>query len=251
MMMKKILFLSLWLMIPSTSFAENQLQIIPLSHRLASEIQPLAKPFLLHSEIMVSNGSSLILKASPERLEEIQDLIRQLDTPLQNLRISVIRAHHLSAQQLNAHINPHSLGIQANTGIAETYHQQHLRTLDNQPAIIQIGKTLPSQRYYRDKDGRINLSTPLISATTGFEVTPRLSGEEVILTIAPWSNQIKNRHSINTQSLKTTLRARLGQWVEIGGQNSHQYSQQTAIISKHHQNQQQSFSILLKVDKDL
>ena len=247
-MMKKLCLLILWL-VSATCFAEPRLQIMTLTHRLASEIQPLVIPFLLNSETMVNNGSNLIVKATPQRLEEIQTLINRLDSRQQNLRISVIQTNNISAEQLTANLN--FMETQAGKTITENYRQQTLRTLENQPAIIQYGKAFPVQSRYRDEYGRVTTSTQIISATTGFQVTPRLLGDEVILTIEPWSNQRKNRHTINTQSLETTVRTRLGQWVEIGGQTHTQNNNQTGIIFINQQNQQQIIKVLLKVDKDL
>ncbi len=55
-----------------------------------------------------------------------------------------------------------------------------------------------------------------IEATTGFEVTPRLVGQQVELDVAPWSDRFNNQGQIETQGANTTIRVNLGEWVDLG-----------------------------------
>jgi hypothetical protein len=54
---------------------------------------------------------------------------------------------------------------------------------------------------------------------TGFDVIPRVAGDEVLLEIAPQREVAGTlgRGSVQVQRASSTLRARLGEWVELAG----------------------------------
>jgi hypothetical protein len=54
-------------------------------------------------------------------------------------------------------------------------------------------------------------------ATTGFEVVPRLSGERVLLDIAPRRESLGDAQRVQSQAIASTVSARLGEWFELGG----------------------------------
>ncbi len=92
-------------------------------------------------------------------------------------------------------------------------------------------------------------TTEYVDTTTGFAVTPRLNGNQVIIEVSPWSDRMQRNGAIETRSAHTTFTAELGEWVEIGGTfESSQYSQD-GLLSRSRSTSQDEMHILIKVDK--
>jgi type II secretory pathway component GspD/PulD (secretin) len=269
-MLKKLLpaVLLLFILVPAITLAESIVEVITVNNRPASEIQPLLLPLLENTDQIVANGDSLIVKTTPERLQTIANLIRKLDNPLNNLLISVIQSRDVTAEQLNAgvdfDINVPLQNPGSPRGRAEGYYGQFqghnnnqstqtIRTLEGLPAHIKAGNVVPIANYqtYRDSYGYSyeNRSTQFIEATTGFEVTPRLVGQQVMLDVSPWSDRLDTQRQIQTQEADASIRANLGEWVEIGGIDESRQSSGNTPFGYNRQSGQNQLRILVKVDK--
>lgn len=266
--MLKYLWLLLQLLLYSAFAAsENSLEIITLNNRPAEEVQPLLTPLLDPEDRVIADGANLIIRAAPERLEQIRNLVAQLDTNLHNLLITVQQGHDLNADALNASANlaveiplhhpSAAKGVisgQFNEGRsqASSNNTQTLRTLEGETAHIQAGQAvpIPSITVYDSGYGypAAAESTALIEATTGFAVTPRLNGDHVLLAVSPWSDRLQHNGAISTQSATTNLRARLGEWVEIGSIQDSSHYQQRGALSRIRENSSSDLHILVKVE---
>ncbi len=242
--------------------ADTTLKVFTLNYRPAAEIQPLIAPFLDPSDRVMANGSKLIIRSTPERLVEIEQLISQLDRPLNNLLISVAQGRNINAQEMNAQASikvaiPINKPSASSAAIKGHFNQsesqrannitQQVRTLDGQAAQIQMGNVHPvqSRQHYPGYPA----TTEYVDTTTGFAVTPRLNGNQVIIEVSPWSDRMQRNGAIETRSAHTTFTAELGEWVEIGGTfESSQYSQD-GLLSRSRSTSQDEMHILIKVDK--
>ncbi len=244
------------------------MEIIPLYNRPASELQPLISPMLEDSEYIIDNGSNLIVKATPVRLEEIKKLIIQLDARLNNLSITVIQSRTKTARILNAEANIHAsipftrpsrFSGRFNGHFAQTDSlnnndsTQIVNTLEGRPAYIKTGQVHPVQHLTIHDSGygtsRISSTTQFIEATTGFLVNPRLTGEQVTIEVTPWSDKMNNRGNIETQGANTTIRVKLGEWVEIGGISEQSQNTRNGTLSHSYSTKNKNMRILIKVDK--
>jgi type II secretory pathway component GspD/PulD (secretin) len=268
MMQNIYLLIILLLFVQPGTAAESILQVIPLENRPASEIQPLIQPFLDSSDRIIADGSRLIVRTTPERFEEIRNIIATLDTRLQNLLISVFQGRNISAEELNARASVHvkvPLNKPSDTKVRVNGHYyqtrnrdavdstQKIRTLEGRPAYIQTGELHQLQNvqsYYPDYGyPSLYSSTELIATTTGFAVTPRLTGEQVIIEISPWSDKLKINDQIETQSAMTTIRTKLGEWVEIGRVTEESDLQEDGWTAKVRRTKRDNLHILIKVEK--
>jgi hypothetical protein len=57
-------------------------------------------------------------------------------------------------------------------------------------------------------------------ASTGFEVSPRVSGSNVTLDIYAQQEAFAQRGAIRGQQASSTVSGRLGDWIELGGASS-------------------------------
>jgi hypothetical protein len=244
--------------------AAQDLSSIELFHRLPEEMVPLIQPLLGPGDVVVPARDKLILKAGPERVEEIRNLVRQLDKSPHRLLITVTQGRDLSAETLNAQarlrgridlnrpadsdlrIRGH---IYQSEGRDSSGHTQQLQTLEGQSAYIEVGEQtpVPAQSYY---GYGYSETIEYRSATTGFAVTPRLSGSEVTIELSPWSDRLsRDRFGvIDTQSAHTVMRAALGEWVEVGGQAETSTYDESGIAGRNYSTRSQQDRIFLKVE---
>jgi hypothetical protein len=248
--------------------AGTVLEIIPLQNRPAEEIQHLLTPLMQGEAVIVASGDNLLIKADTERLSEIKTIIKSLDKPLNNLLISVIQSNQINARELNARAalktripldHPQQsqvkmTGFYGNTAqLRDTDNTQTIRTLEGQPAYIKAGNLRPyntvsiySHPYTYPS---IAVNTQLLETSTGFAVTPRLSGQYVTLEITPWSDNLSQSGVIETRHVHTTLRVKLNEWIEIGSTQENQQDEQQGFLTHQRSTVTQAMKIMLKVVK--
>ena len=279
-MRRKLLSLIFITLLNNISFAaETIIEVITLYNRSASEIQPLISPMLEDTDRVMADGSNLIVKTTPERLNEIKKFINNLDTRLNNLIITVIQSRHTTAEELNAaarvNLNIPIDDLSKSSGRITGHYDrakiqnanestQTIRTLEGNSAYITVGKTYPIQNVQIYNSGygygygypAVSTSTEFIDATTGFAVTPRLteqhpiSGEQqVILDVSPWSDNVNVQGQIESQNVQSTIKINLGQWVELGGIDEESHSSANGNLATIRQTNQNRAHILVKVDK--
>ena len=266
---RKLLSLIFITLLSNSLFAaETIIEVIPLVSRSASEILPLLSPLLEDTDRVIANGSRLLVKTTPERLGDIIMFIDKLDTPLNNLIITVIQSRHTTAEELNtaARVNlklPHNDPLRPSGRITGHYYQtedqnssestQTIRTLEGNAAHITVGKTYPVQNVQIYNSGygypAVSTATGLIHATTGFAVTPRLAEQQVILAVSPWSETVNTRGQLETRNAQSTIKINLGEWVELGGIDENSHSSANGNLSTIRQTNQNRLHILVKVDK--
>lgn len=260
--MKKLLALIFISLLGNSVFAADTIiEVIPLSHRPAFEILPLLAPLLGNTAQLIDNGSNLLVKTTADKLAEIKTIVRQLDVRQSNLIITVRQSKQTTADELNAaarvRLNIPADDLSRSDGrIAGHFYQtqennadqntQTIRTMEGVAAHIKAGNVYPSQ--YSSSYG-YSTATEFTEATTGFSVVPRLAGQQVILSISPWSDKLNNRGQIETQNAQSTLRINLGEWVELGGagENSNNSSSGTFVDTR--QVGESRIHILVKVDR--
>ncbi|OQW73778.1 MAG: type II and III secretion system protein [Proteobacteria bacterium ST_bin11] len=259
-MKSKAAWVGLILMAGLAGADESMMEVIPLVNRPAAEVQALLLPLLDGGDRVIANGSSLIVKTNPAKLSEIRALIQKLDTRLSNLVISVLQTSSKTAAELNAEAgisaSANAIQMRGMLGNSEDLRsrQQHqqLRTLEGEPAHIKIGELRPVQNYSVFDSGygaAVSSSTQMVEASTGFAVTPRLTGNQVLLDVEPWSDRFQRNGHIETQSARTTLRAELGEWVEIAGNANTEQSNNHGFNSFNQSTRQNALRILIKVDQ--
>lgn len=240
---------------------DSVIEVIGLRNRPAAEIQPLLAPLLEANEVVSGDGFNLIVKAGPQRLETLRGLIGQLDTRLHNLLISVMQNSHQSADQLNAaaaiQLSNRSIRMRGMSGDTRNIDQQRttqqLRTLEGQAAHIEAGNIRPVENIgiYGNTYGYagITSNTYMQEASTGFAVVPRLAGnDEVVVDIEPWSDRFSNSGSIETRNLRTSVRGRLGEWLQIGGAAEQQQTDSQGFNGLNYSTRNRNYGTLIKID---
>ena len=260
--MNKILVLIFISLLSSSAFADDTvIEVIPLTNRPAFEILPLLAPLLGNTAQLIDNGSNLLVKTTPDRLDEIKSIVKQLDVRQSNLVITVMQSRQTNADELNAAARAQlnvSVDDAARIGgrmIGHLYQTQAkdadestqtIRTMEGVPAHIKAGNVYPRQYY---STYGYATATEHIEATTGFAVVPRLAGQQVILSVSPWSDKMNGRGQIETQNAQSTIRVNLGEWVELGGVSGNSRSSSNGALVITRQIDKNQMHILVKVDR--
>jgi len=97
---------------------------------------------------------------------------------------------------------------------------QRIQVIEGGRATLFIAQSRPvmQRQNIQTPAGTIGQQTIVVQeAVTGFQVSPRLSGERVFLEIAPQSERFDSRGGVEGQRLATSVMGRLGEWFEISG----------------------------------
>jgi hypothetical protein len=226
--------------------------VVPVHHRLPQEVVKALAPVLEQGERLVAVPDGIWVQAEPTRIEEIASLIASLDQRLSQLVITVLQSDRFSLEELNAQAG--SEADQAQAKVYETRSEgslgalQRLTTLEGQPAFIAVGKEHPVPV--------INLFSPqavggieYLPATTGFQVTPRLIGCRVRLTVVPWSRRLGSLGSeFSIHAAETTLEAPLGRWVELGASGLDEALANVEPLAHRYETQARRMRLFVKVE---
>jgi len=197
--------------------AQQPLEIIPLRYRTVEQVLPALQPLLEPGGTLSGSRGQLFLRASPSNADDIKRALAAIDRPAKRLQISVRLDDTLERErrEVQASGSVGSAGVRF-SGSAQDSHtnagervDQRLQVLEGSRAYIATGQSRP----LRLPDG-----TVIQDLATGFEVVPRLAGSGVSLEIAQ-QRETPGSHpgSVSGQRLATSVHARLGEWVEIGG----------------------------------
>lgn len=269
--LKKLLALIFITLLGTSALADDTvIEVIPLANRPAFEIMPLLAPLLGNTAQLIDNGSNLLVKTTPDRLAEIKSIVNQLDVRQSNLVITVIQSRQTTADELNAAArvrlnvpvdNPSRSGGRIIGHLYQTQDKnadqntQTVRTLDGVPAHIKAGNVYPRQNFsvYVNPTTSTTYGYPTTTefteATIGFAVIPRLAGNQVILSVSPWSDKMNGRGQIETQNAQSTIRVNLGEWVELGGIGENSSSSSNGALVNTRQVGDSQMHILVKVDR--
>ena len=198
-------------------FAQQALEIIPLRHRTVDQVLPVLQPLLEPGATLSGSRGQLFLRATPGNVAEIKRALEAIDRPAKRLQISVRFDDALERERravgasgtigsAGAHVD--ITAVDSRRSGAERVDQR-LQVLEGSRAVIFTGQSRPL---------RVPGGTEIQDISTGIEVTPRMSGGQVLLEVAP-QRETPGAYpgSVQGQRLATTVTARLGEWVEIGG----------------------------------
>lgn len=258
-----LLLAALVMLLPLRVEAETMhIHVIELKQRSAAEAIPLVKPFLAPGGAISGTGYKLIVRTTDENFASIQQMLAEIDTAPRQLMVTVRQGSQSrsTAQGIGIHGNVRSdngkLSVNGRSEIysTETHEsvpgEQRLRVLEGQWATIQFGQSIPIvQRSYR-ADGSVSESVQYKAVTSGFDVLARVHGDEVTLFIRPSKAAPSPAGGgvINEQQAETTVRGRLGEWIDLGGISEVRDEQGSGIVYRTESHSLQTGNISVRVD---
>lgn len=198
----KILLFIMFSLISVNLFAEMKLETIELKHRLASEVLPDVQAFLPPEATARAHQNLILIKADNVTINEIRALIKQIDTPLQRIKITVVNTDQNLADRQKTNI---SVGVTVDDGDVNAnarvnhWSTKDSRNRDNQyraqgltdnPISISMGQDIPQQDQliFVGPFGRgVETNTTYISLDNGFQAVARLlANQQVHVDIHPF-----------------------------------------------------------------
>lgn len=232
----------------------DSIQTIQLAHRPADEIMPVIKPMLGPDDSLTGQGYQLFIRTSDSNFEQIKQMVSSLDRAARMLLISVfqgndreLRALGVSGdfqyQDSNANVSLGSTDKSAKRGADAQYSTRNasagahtfstrgrlsdnpihqLRISEGSEGYIETGESIPylSGGYWRGgRHDAIGGGVDYKEINTGFYVLPRVHSEQITMDVSPYkqSQSSKRGGDIETQSARTRITGKLGQWLPIGG----------------------------------
>jgi len=208
--------------------AQSQTRIFDLHNRpaeqLVGEIRALYPGNQVH---LTSHGQQLVVRASAQDISEIARLIKRLDVPAHQLRITVRRVQDLKKHSQGGGVTISSNGVSAGAG-SRTYstarNSSHSVVVqDGQGAHVTSGSI---RRVPVAVQGGRNPAAVLqsVNFTSGFVVRPQyISDHQVELHIIAFNDEPNQDSSkAQTAAVVTIRRVQPGHWVRLGGTEQQQ-----------------------------
>lgn len=266
----------------TNAFAETEFKIFTLQHRFASDLLPFVEPMIGPDGTANGIDNQLIIRASPQRMQEIEALVAKMDAVRVNRKITVSTSNNLQSEHerveasgsakvgkvtignnrrahlSNNHSNKPNSGrveVENNSSNTRQTSNQFIQVLDGERAFIRVGQLVPftqewvtlTQRYIQ-----VDRFTDWREVATGFAVRPRTIGDPnsklVELEITPRIARLNNQGYIDFEELTTVIRTSLGSWVDIGGTMQQNDEVSRKILGRQSLSSQQNSNLSVKVE---
>lgn len=216
-MPKLMVGLMLWALCLMPIQAREVLEVIPLQHRLASDLIPVLTPLLGPQEVISGRDFQLLIRAHPATISALRESIAALDRPARNLLLVVRRGSRPHTQ------NP---PWQEGQPVTRQYHTRRdgethqLRVLEGQAALIKTGESLAAPMLMPWQEANHAGSRDVFER--GFGVRPLLLPDgRILLEVEQFYEKLRPESSRFTrlaerQALSTTITARPDEWISLG-----------------------------------
>ncbi|HZV61102.1 MAG TPA: secretin N-terminal domain-containing protein [Methylophilaceae bacterium] len=241
--------------------------MITLKHRFAEDLLPVVQPMVGPEGTANATNNILIIRTTPERLAEIEQVVSNLDVGSRNIRIEV--SHDRSLQTEDRELSASGRGrvgdtevvigrpgrrsgarIEMNRGSSRSSQQgsQFLTVMDGASAFIEVGQSVPYTQVFTQRYAIVQQTTDFQDITTGFAVRPRYIGDEVEVEITPRIATLNTGGFIDFDTLSTRMRVKPGVWFDLGGSMRSRDEVSSAILSSGSSNASESSALMIKVD---
>ncbi len=213
--------------------AQTQTRVFDLQNRPAEQVVGEIRALYPGNQVhLTSHGQQLVVRASADDISEIARLVKRLDVPSHQLRITVRRVHEVNKHSQGGGVTISSNGVSAGAG-SRTYSTEQntshsVIVQDGQGAHVTSGSI---RRVPVAVQGGRNPAALLqsVNFTSGFVVRPQyISDHQVELHIIAFNDEPnQNASKAQTAAVVTIRRVEPGHWVMLGGTDQQQKQQHT------------------------
>ena len=239
-MVLRPLIAGLMMLLSLSALADTQ--VITLKNRTSADLLPVAQNFIGKDGNVTVYGNQLIVEAPAQKIQGLEDLLSQLDTPARRLLITV---------DTNDSNLPDS---NSNTRVYSTASRdggvQQIQATEGVPALIQTGQSIPQTSTQTDAYGRLSAQTAYRNVTKGFYITASVTGETVHLAISTTRDRMSQEQPdvVNIQSSDTHVSGPLGQWITLAGTNGRNQTDNEAQTRSYSTQSRDDMTVRVKVD---
>ena len=247
--------------------------VIRIKYRWARELAPIVQSMLSpDGSVTVSERvNSLVIVDNPDAIQRVRAYLDQFDKPLEQVRIRVRFYEQRTGEAGSAKVRGRVSGDDwhaatggrrkdgADISVEEgrrqrtNFSEHAVIATTGQAAYIVAGKEIPYHERWPDLSRRYGrgVNTVIFQVVeTGFDVTPIISDENVLLKIVPRMAYDDDTDAVvRFYGAQTEVRVPYGRWVEIGGVGDQQNEVITEILSRGRNDQTTSMSMSIMAEK--
>lgn len=252
------------------AWAQQSLHIVELQHRTAEEVIPILQPLLEPGAAVSGQDYRLFIRTSSANAAQLRAALAQIDRPQRRLQVSVRRAtqQQIERERVSASgtLRTGEAAVSAgeaarrSSGVSIRATDESRRAtaggvstvqvLEGASAYIATGTSTPVITVLAAGGGRrpwVAGSTAYRDVSSGFTVTPRVSGDQAVLEIAQRDDSLE-RGQIATQRLTTQISAQLGEWTPVGGITQSTDSQHSGLLRRSYETRSEERLLWVKVE---
>lgn len=265
-----------WVVLSLCLMAANvwaqSLQVIELRHRTAPEVIPVLQPLLEPGGALSGQDYKLFVRTSPANLVQLRAALAQIDRQPQQLFVSVRRTTREQIERERAQasatvrsgdasvsVNERAragsgASIRATDSSSRTEREgvASVRVLEGGSAFVSSGSSVPIVTAVAGVSGRRSFvagATTYRNLGSGFVVTPRVNGSQVVLGISQQDERLV-AGAVQTQSLATQVSGPVGEWIQLGGISESATAERSGVLSRQYATRSDERSIWVKVESE-
>ena len=241
-MVLRPLIAGLMMLLSLSALADTQ--VITLQNRTSADLLPVAQNFIGKDGNVTVYGNQLIVEAPTQKIQGLEDLLSQLDTPARRLLITVDTSDS-NLPDSNSNSNTRVYSTASRDGGV-----QQIQATEGVPALIQTGQSIPQTSTQTDAYGRLSAQTTYRTVTRGFYITASVTGETVHLAISTNRDRMSQEQPdvVNVQSTDTQVSGPLGQWITVAGISGQNLAGQQGQTRTYSTQSRDDMTLRVKVD---
>jgi type II secretory pathway component GspD/PulD (secretin) len=258
-------------------------EVIGLKHSTVDQVLPVLRPLVPAPGAVTGMNDQLVVRATPETLQSVRDVLERIDRAPRRLLISVRqeRAENLDAlgASLAGRVQAGDLtlssGRAGSAGVAaggeragsrarvqvlgtesrdEGVVVQQVQALEGRSALIRVGQSVPvGERYVLAGPGGVTVADTVryLDVSSGFYVLPRVSGDQVTLEISPHSARLSSAGGgvVDGQRADTVLSGRLGEWLVVASSANSDTARDVGVVYSTRRRGESNRLILVRVEE--
>jgi type II secretory pathway component HofQ len=256
----------------TTSMAKD-VAVIRIKYRWARELAPVVQSMLSpDGSVTVSERvNSLVIFDNQDAIQRVRAYLAEFDKPLEQVRIRVRFYEQQAAEAGSAAVRARISGDDRQAAVggrrkdgADIFVEEARRHRTNfsehaviatagQAAYIIAGKEIPYHERWPDLSRRYGsgVNTVIFQfVETGFEVTPTIFKDSVLIRIVPRMAYSDDKDAVvRFYGAQTEVTVPFGRWVEIGGVADQKNEVIKEILSRARNDQTTSMSMLLMAER--
>lgn len=258
--------LALWLACLPVAGAGDTLEVVELRHRTAAELLPVLRPLAGAGTTLTGTGNQLVIRAPAAELETLKAVIERLDRAPRRFRIAVsqgfeaARDRHAADARIRLATGREGARADARVRALATHGRDDrqvdafVQALEGRPALVRTGRSVPlaDRTLLHGPQGPVVVdSVRYRDVDSGFYVVVYPGqGEEVRLDIYPIDERLDPDRpaQVQTHAVETSVRARLGEWVPLGGTRTRRDRRDDAITAHTRARGERDSTVWLRVE---
>ena len=264
--------------------AGTELRIIELKHRAAEEVLPIVTPLIQAGSMIGGHGFQLFVRTPDRQFRELERIVASIDVPRRNFTITIRQSASTQTDERLRRVeatvqtrvgkriivtgNTASATVDVTDGNSQAsfgYEIEHrtqsrdrgttqvIRVLDGRRAFLRVGHTLPHVQPFlvlSHRHAHVAANVTYQEVTTGFEVLPRMRGNQVEIEITPKLSFHRGHlvEPVSFHQLGTTVIVGLGKWIDLGSAMGASNEVTRAILAGDARDAGHGYRVMMKVE---